>query len=266
MSEATLKLMVYGVTDVGLVREHNEDCIDWDLERGLFLLADGMGGHNAGEVASDLAIQSVKRAMYDLLTPEVIESGVVDFSNAIYDAIVFANQEIYEQAQERPECAGMGTTLVVVLVQDNRAIIANVGDSRMYYLRDGKLNQITTDHSLVQEMVDGGFLTEDEAQKSVSRNLITRALGIADDVDVDLHQQELKVGDIFLMCSDGLTDLVTDEEISTILNENKDDLETAAQKLVNCANDKGGKDNTSVIIIAAKKAYSDEQGYEDSQA
>ena len=266
MSETTLKLLVHGVTDVGLIREHNEDCIDWDIDRGLFLLADGMGGHNAGEVASDLAIQSVKRAMYDLLAPEVVESEVVDFNNAMYDAIVFANQEIYEQSQERPECAGMGTTLVVALVQSNKAIIANVGDSRMYYLRNGELKQITTDHSLVQEMVDGGFLTEDEAQKSVSRNLITRALGIADDVDVDIHEHELSVGDVFLMCSDGLTDLVTDDEISTILNENMGDLDMAAQKLVNSANDKGGKDNTSVIIVAAKKAYSDDQGYEDSQA
>ncbi len=266
MSDSTLKLLVHGVTDVGLIREHNEDCIDWDKDRGLFLLADGMGGHNAGEVASELAIQSVKRALYEVLTPEIVESEVVDLKNAMYDAIVFANQEIYEQSHERPECAGMGTTLVVALVQNNTAIVANVGDSRMYHMHEGKLQQITTDHSLVQEMVDGGFLTEAEAQKSVSRNLITRALGIAEDVDVDIHEHEIAVGDFFLMCSDGLTDLVTDSEISTILNENKSDMEKAGQELVNSANNRGGKDNTSIILIAAKKAYSDEQGYEDSQA
>ncbi len=266
MSNETLKLLVYGLTDVGLVREHNEDCIDWDSERGLFLLADGMGGHNAGEVASDLAIQSVKRALYDLLAPEVVESEVVDFNTAIYEAITFANQEIFEQSHERPECAGMGTTIVVALVQNGKMIVANVGDSRMYHVRDGKLSQITTDHSLVQEMVDGGFLTEDEAQKSVSRNLITRALGIAEDVDVDIHEHDIAAGDIFMMCSDGLTDLVTDDEISTILNEGRTHPDIAAQNLVDAANERGGKDNTSVIIITSNKAYSDDAGYEDSVA
>lgn len=264
MSKPSFKMAVHGLTDVGLVREHNEDSIDWDTERGLFILADGMGGHNAGEVASALAIESIKHALYDVLKPEIIESEIVDYNDAVYEAIAYANTEIFEQAQEKPEYIGMGTTLVMALLMWDKALIANVGDSRLYRLRNDNLEQLTTDHSLVQEMVDNGYLSAEEADSAISKNLITRALGISEVVDIDLIEHPMKLNDLFLLCSDGLTDLVTDEEISSIIIEYRDSLSDAAQKLVDLANKRTGKDNISVILIALHKAYPDSRGSEDS--
>jgi len=266
VNDKAIKIDAFGLTDVGCVREHNEDAIDWDTERGMFILADGMGGHNAGEVASALAIESIKHALYDVLTPEVIDSEIVDYNDALYEAITYANTEIFEQAQENPDYTGMGTTLVMSLIQNGKALIANVGDSRLYVHNDSMLKQLTTDHSLVQEMVDNGYLSEEEAYSAVSRNLITRALGISEEVEVDLIEHEIQKGDVFLICSDGLSDLVLDEEISTILIKNKGSLDDAAKELIAAANAKGGKDNISVILMTMRAAFSDESGYEGSIA
>lgn len=254
------KLTVYGETDVGQLREHNEDFIGWDVHLGLVLLADGMGGHNAGEVASELAVSSIRDALQDVLGPDMASSNMIDFNDAIREAIVYANEEIIRMANERLECAGMGTTIVVTLFHDDRVIIANVGDSRMYRLRDKEMTQLTTDHSLVQEMLDNGYISEEEAQLSASRNLITRALGIADQVEVDVAQDTLQNGDIYLLCSDGLTDLVTDDEILQLLLQSKDGLKTGCKRLISLANEKGGKDNISVILISLQEAYSDSVG------
>ncbi len=259
------KLDAFGLTDVGQIRDHNEDTIDCDIERGMFIVADGMGGHNAGEVASTLAIESIKHALYDVLTPEIIDSEIVDYNDALYEAITYANTEIFEQALENTEYAGMGTTLVMSLIHNGKALIANVGDSRLYVHNGSTLTQLTTDHSLVQEMVDNGYLTEDEAYSAVSRNLITRALGISEEVEVDLIEHEIQLGDVFLLCSDGLSDLVIDDEISAILSEHSN-LIDAAKKLVEAANAKGGKDNISVILITMRTAFSDDNGYEGSIA
>ncbi|VAW91643.1 Protein serine/threonine phosphatase PrpC, regulation of stationary phase [hydrothermal vent metagenome] len=259
------KIDAFGLTDVGQVRDHNEDAIDCDIERGMFILADGMGGHNAGEVASALAMESIKHALYDVLTPEIIDSEIVDYNDALYEAITYANTEIFEQALENTEYAGMGTTLVMALIHNGKALIANVGDSRLYVNNGSTLTQLTTDHSLVQEMVDNGYLSEEEAYSAVSRNLITRALGISEEVEVDLIEHEIQQGDIFLLCSDGLSDLVIDEEISAILSESGS-LSDAGKKLVAAANDRGGKDNISVILITMRKAFSDDSGYEGSVA
>ena len=266
MNEKSIKIDAFGLTDVGLVREHNEDSIDWDTERGMFILADGMGGHNAGEVASALAIESIKHALYDVLTPEIISSEIVDYNDAMYEAITYANTEIFEQALENTEYAGMGTTLVMSLIQNDKALIANVGDSRMYVNNAGKITQLTTDHSLVQEMVDNGYLSEEEAYSAVSRNLITRALGISEEVDIDLIEHEIQPGDVFLLCSDGLSDLVPDEEISAILNKHAGSLNEAATELVATANARGGKDNISVILMTMRVAFCDDSGYEGSIA
>ena len=257
------KLIVNGLTHVGQIREHNEDYIDWDVSRGLIILADGMGGHNAGEVASALAVNSIKDALYEVLNPE---NPVEDLDNmdVVRQAIVYANDEINRHAAEHPTCAGMGTTIVVSLFNEQSVVFGHVGDSRIYRFRDNKLQQVTTDHSLVQEMVDNGFLTEEEALQSNSRNLITRALGIGDVVDIDVSQDTIQVGDIYLYCSDGLTDLVTDQEISAILVDTKGHAEVAAQQLVDLANEKGGKDNISVILASLNEAYSDSVGLEDS--
>lgn len=257
------KLIVNGLTHVGQIREHNEDYIDWDESRGLIILADGMGGHNAGEVASALAVNSIKEALYEVLNPEnPVEE--LDNMDVVRQAIVYANDEINRHAAKHPTCAGMGTTIAVSLFNGQSVIFGHVGDSRIYRFRDNKLQQVTTDHSLVQEMVDNGFLTEEEALQSNSRNLITRALGIGDVVDIDVSQDTIEVGDVYLYCSDGLTDLVTDMEILAILVDTEGHTELAAQQLVDLANEKGGKDNISVILASLKKAYSDSVGLEES--
>ena len=262
MIQEGIKLSIYGETDVGKLREHNEDCIGWDTAMGLVLLADGMGGHNAGEIASELAVNSIREALQEVLAPNLIASNVIDFNDAIREAIIYANDEIIRMANERLECAGMGTTIVVTLFHGNRVINANVGDSRIYRLRGKELTQISKDHSLVQEMLDNGYISEEEAQMSASRNLITRALGIADQVEVDISQDTLENGDLYLLCSDGLTDLVTDDEILQLLLLYKDDLESGCKELIALANEKGGKDNISVILAGLREAYSDSVGLE----
>ena len=255
MNDKGLKILIHGNTDVGQTREHNEDAISWDARLGLAMLADGMGGHNAGEVASILAVDSIKTSLADVVTPEIVGSGVVDYQDAVVDAISFANREINEQSLENPEYAGMGTTVVLVLFLNHCVIYAHVGDSRIYRLRQSKLEQLTSDHSLVQEMIDNGYLSQEEAQESTSRNLITRALGISDEVEVDIAEQDTEVGDIYLLCSDGLTDLVPDKDIEGILLQHSDDLEMASRTLIDMANHKGGTDNISVVLAAVYKAY-----------
>lgn len=255
-----LKLAVYGISDVGLNREHNEDSISWDIELGLIILADGMGGHNAGEVASDMAVTAIHDALLDVLTPEMLDANVIKCEDAVRESVVYANEEIHEQAHARIECAGMGTTVILALFHDNSITYANVGDSRIYRVRHGQLKQITQDHSLVQEMVDNGYLSEEEALMSTSRNLITRALGIAPEVEVDVNSDELEDDDIYLLCSDGLSDMVSDADILRIITEHRPNLEKAADALVNQANQNGGSDNISVILVAMHESFSDERG------
>ena len=264
MNSDGLKVVIHGITDVGQSREHNEDAISWDTRLGLALLADGMGGHNAGEVASILAVDSIKTSLADVVTPEIVASGVVDYKDAVVDAIGFANREINEQSLENPEYAGMGTTLVLVLFLNRMVIYAHVGDSRIYRFRGSELKRLTSDHSLVQEMIDNGYLSHEEAQESTSRNLITRALGISEEVDVDIAEQSTEIGDIYLLCSDGLTDLVNDVAIKDILTKNRDDLECAARTLVDMANRNGGADNISVVLAAVYKAYLDDRDDDES--
>ncbi len=268
MISENAKLVIHGLSDVGLVRGHNEDKIAWDENLGLVLLADGMGGHNAGEVASELAVNRIIDSLRGVLIPDI--EGAVDRQAAVDEAIQHANNEIVQVALERQECAGMGTTIVLSLFHDESVIFAHVGDSRIYRYRDGELSQITTDHSLVQEMVDNGYISEEEALTSASRNLITRALGISDTVEVDIIESDCRIGDLYLLCSDGLTDLVTDEEISAILEQyDQGDgyslgaLESIATSLISSANEKGGKDNISVVLVTKMEAFSDEQGIDD---
>ncbi len=264
MNDNGLKILIYGSTDVGQTRDHNEDAISWDARLGLALLADGMGGHNAGEVASIMAVDSIKTSLADVVTPEIIASGIVDYSEAVVDAISFANSEINEQSLDNPEYAGMGTTLVLVLFLNHVVIYAHVGDSRIYRLRQSKLEQLTSDHSLVQEMIDNGYLSHEEAQESTSRNLITRALGISDEVEVDIAEQDTEIGDIYLLCSDGLTDLVTDQDINDVIIRYREDLDLASRTLIDMANQKGGTDNISIVLAAVYKAYSD--GKDDDES
>ncbi|KPK40147.1 MAG: hypothetical protein AMJ69_03510 [Gammaproteobacteria bacterium SG8_47] len=240
------KLAISGKTDVGRLREHNEDSIAWDAKLGLVVLADGMGGHNAGEVASELAVNTVLSVLRTALTAD---EGDANRTELLQDAVDDANSAIFNQSHEQPQCAGMGTTLVGALFSDEGMIWAHVGDSRIYRLRQTELSQITTDHSLLEELVQNGYLTKEEAQLSVNKNLITRALGIEADVDADVDIDTLMADDIYLFCSDGLSDLVNEQDIASILNDRSRDLDTAAASLVFAANAKGGTDNISVILV-----------------
>ena len=248
----TPKLDIYGLTDEGLVRDHNEDFISWFPDSGLVILADGMGGHNAGEVASELAVTSISEALEEVLSPEIKNACDMDFKEVVHEAVVFANDEINLHAKKHPECSGMGTTIVMTLFHNNSVILASVGDSRIYRFRKGELKQVTTDHSLVQEMIDNGYMSEEEALNSTNRNLITRALGIAEDVKVDINEQEIEKGDIYLLCSDGLSDMIVDEKIFSTLVKSHQDLKKASENLVSLAKENGGHDNVSVILVECK--------------
>ncbi len=252
MVSKTPELDIYGLTDEGLVREHNEDYISWAPESGLVILADGMGGHNAGEVASELAVTSICEALNEVLSPEIKDSCGMDFKEVVHEAVVYANDEINQHAKEHPECSGMGTTIVMALFHNNSVILASVGDSRIYRFRKGELKQVTIDHSLVQEMVDNGYMSEEEALNSNNRNLITRALGIAEDVKVDVTEHETEKNDIYLLCSDGLSDMIDDELIFSTLVKSRQDLKRAGEDLVKLAKEHGGHDNVSVILVACK--------------
>jgi serine/threonine protein phosphatase PrpC len=251
-SQEIPKLDIHGLTDDGLVREHNEDYISWDTDLGLVILADGMGGHNAGEVASEMAVTSITTALEDVLSPEIKDSCDMDFKELAQEAVIYANDEINQHAKAHPECSGMGTTIVMSLFHKDSVILASVGDSRIYRFRKGELKQVTTDHSLVQEMIDNGYMSEEEAINSTNRNLITRALGIAEDVKVDVSQEDVEKDDIYLLCSDGLSDMVKNEDIFSILVKSRDDLKKASEELVDLAKENGGHDNVSVILVACK--------------
>lgn len=264
MIGSEVKLTINGISDVGRVRDGNEDSISWDARLGLIMLADGMGGHNAGEVASAMAVETIKAALQDVLAPEIQAADIIDYPDAVREAVSFANQEIHEQAQMKTECAGMGTTVVMGLFRNDSVILAHVGDSRIYRFRHGDLERMTSDHSLVQEMVDSGYLSQEEAQQSASKNLITRALGIAPEVEVDVREVPVQRDDIFLMCSDGLSDLVNDDDILKVITDAGKDMQSAVQSLVNLANERGGTDNVSVILVSMTEAFSDDRGLEPS--
>src|SRR5437868_12337160 len=227
-----------GATDVGLVRAHNEDRFLAD-ER-LFAVADGVGGHKAGEVASQTAVETLQREFTDPRT------------DALIDAVKLANRTVWNLAETNSDQRGMGTTLTAIALVDDggeeRLAIVNVGDSRAYLLQQGQLEQLTEDHSLVEQLVREGQLTREEAQVHPQRSIITRALGLDPDVDVDSWELTPYKGDRILLCSDGLTNEVSDDEIASTLRTVGDPQE-AATKLVDEANDRGGNDNITVVVI-----------------
>jgi len=252
-------------TDPGIVRPHNEDAVFADAALGIAILADGMGGYNAGEVASGMAttlLSSNFSRFVPTYTPEY--PGFSDPEAArrhLAGEIVAANMAIYNAAQSQPQYAGMGTTLVVAWFHDNRVSIAHVGDSRAYRLRDGQLEQLTRDHSLLQEQLDSGMITPHEARYSQNRNLVTRALGVDPEVVPEINDFDALAGDILLLCSDGLNDMVEDEEIALILQTLGGNLQLAAEQLVQMANDNGGRDNVSAILVRVRGDYSAPRGW-----
>jgi len=234
-----------GKTDPGMVRTNNEDSIITRPDLGLAVLADGMGGHLAGEVASAMAIDLVNQFFENAAQ----RSGKLDYNDVVSDSITLANSAIFELSQNKPECAGMGSTVVVTYFDGNKVYVGHVGDSRLYRLRAGKLDQITEDHSLVQELVSRGLLSKDEAIESTNKNLVTRALGIEGGVQIDLNEDTWEEGDIYLLCSDGLNDVLRDSHIEQILDTNKENLEVAIDQLIKTVNENGGPDNVSIILV-----------------
>jgi len=241
-------------SDPGMIRSHNEDSILADAVQGLAVLADGMGGYNAGEVASGMATSLIASELNGV-APEIArhagdpDRGRARVESLLRDRIERVNKAIFEASQTEAQYAGMGTTLVVALFHDNRVAIAHIGDSRAYRLRGDELAQITKDHSLLQEQIDSGMISPEQARYSQNKNLVTRALGIDPVVDPEIHEHPTQPGDIWLLCSDGLNDMVSDEDIAVTLGSLAANLELAARQLVQMANDNGGRDNVSVVLV-----------------
>ncbi|HQR46787.1 MAG TPA: Stp1/IreP family PP2C-type Ser/Thr phosphatase [Thermoanaerobaculia bacterium] len=249
-----MTLHAFGLTDVGRKRKHNEDAYLVDAERGLFVVADGMGGHAAGEVASRITVESMQEfiASSDDATDSSWPFGqgnrAASGGNRLTAAVEKANEKVMRAVASRPELKGMGTTVVAALVEAQRATLVHVGDSRAYLFRDGELRRLTDDHSWVQEQVNAGILSEDEAKSHPLKNVVTRALGGSPHVSVDLIEVPLRPGDRFLLCSDGLTGMVGDEEIHAFF-EAEPSPEGAVRKLVELANERGGVDNVTAIVV-----------------
>jgi protein phosphatase len=254
------KIEIVGLTDTGLVRDHNEDAIGNNQKLGLAVLADGMGGHRGGEVASAITVSTILETVPQKLKEN--RHGAIDETNttsleskAVNDAIVQANANVYASSKENSHYRGMGTTVVVLLFHDDRFTVAHVGDSRLYRYRDGNLEQMTIDHSLTQELLDNGYYTAEQAEHSLNKHLVTRAIGIEESVQIDVLEDNAQPGDIYLLCSDGLTDMVNDACIRGIIRENADDLEKIANELVRESNKAGGKDNISTILARPLKPF-----------
>jgi serine/threonine protein phosphatase PrpC len=232
-----VQLRAASVTDTGRRRRHNEDA--YVCEPPLFAVADGMGGAQAGELASSLAAAALRDETSELAGGE----------QRVDDLIQEANRRVYQRQSQDASAFGMGTTMTIALVEDGRVAIGHVGDSRAYLIRDRKLEQLTEDHSLVAELVRSGKLSPEEAEGHPQRSVITRVLGTDPDVDVDTFSVETRPGDLFLLCSDGLTSMVDDETILREVERNRSDLAKAAKALVRAANKSGGEDNITVVFF-----------------
>jgi PPM family protein phosphatase len=259
-------LQAASLTDPGRVRDHNEDCIESRPETGLYVLADGMGGYNAGEVASGMATSLITDGLNEAWNPRLVERLGRDEAKAlaerlIREQIARANSAIFTTSQNNPECAGMGTTLVMCLFHDNFVAVAHIGDSRLYRLRGDAMEQVTRDHSLLQEQLDSGLITPEEAKLSQNKNLVTRALGIDPTVEPEIHVHEAQPEDLYLLCSDGLSDMVEDEEIRLTLITLKSNPTLTVQQLVQAANDNGGRDNISAMLIRVAEPYGVARGW-----
>ncbi|HYD76148.1 Stp1/IreP family PP2C-type Ser/Thr phosphatase [Ramlibacter sp.] len=234
-------------TDPGLARENNEDSVTYDEPTRLAILADGMGGYNAGEIASGMATTFIKSELGRWLTQAGRHANSKEVRRAMEICVDNANRSIFNAANSNPQYSGMGTTLVVGVFQDGRLLLGHIGDSRCYRQRGAELVQITKDHSLLQEQIDAGLITPEQAAVSTNKNLVTRALGVEDAVLLEVNEHRVEAGDIYLMCSDGLSDMVDDEGIARILTSDAP-LDEKALQLVDAANANGGRDNISVLL------------------
>ena len=264
--KAKPKISTALLTDVGRVRSNNEDAVAEDRDLGLMVLADGMGGYNAGEIASritvEIVVDTVRRHWRTIPHGQIDrDTGYSYEALMLRDAVETAHMTIYQVAQSQPQCAGMGTTVVACLLHNARMSIAYVGDSRLYRLRNGILEQITRDHSLLEELIAKGHYTREEAGRLVRRNIVTRALGVEPEVAVDIIEETATVDDMVLICSDGLSDMLDEETIRRVLMDYATDPQEAARRLVALANQAGGKDNVSVNVARINEPLTSGKGW-----
>lgn len=248
-----MEVKAFGMSHVGRQRQHNEDAYLVDQKVNLFLVADGMGGHAAGEIASRIAVDSIAEFILQTVEdegtwPHAYDEHLKRSTNRLMAALKLANTRVLDAMRKDARLRGMGTTVVASLVDENTVCFAHVGDSRAYLVRDAQLSRITNDHSWVFEQVQAGMLTEAEAEKHPLRNVITRALGGALSVTPEANEIECRSGDVFLLCSDGLTGMVPEDEILRVLTEHED-LEKACESLINLANERGGYDNITAVLL-----------------
>ena len=253
-----MKLLSFGGTHKGLKREHNEDafCIASDIH--LYMVADGIGGHAAGEIASKSAVELiqdfVKRWTIEAETwPFGMKEGVTPAENIIANAIRLANREIYNLARRNIDYHGMGTTIAALFIKENSAAVAHIGDSRVYRIRNDNIRQLTADHTWVNEQVKKRAISKSDARNHRWGNVITRAMGNKLDVEVDVQRQALEVGDVFLLCSDGLSGMVDENRMFEIISENKTNFEKASKLLISEANENGGTDNITVVLVEVEE-------------
>ena len=244
-----MRIESYGMSDVGRRREGNEDEFIREPQAGLYAIADGMGGHAAGEIASGLAIDALAEAIHPS-NWEPQSASPDDAGERLRNAVREANRRICESILAHEERRGMGTTLVALVIAGSAGVIAHVGDSRAYVLRDEELHRLTSDHSWVNEQVKMGLISDDAAQRHPMRNIVTRALGSRQEVQVDVSTVELLPRDVYLLCSDGLNTMLSDSQILEVLKAHADDPRAACAALVDAANRQGGEDNITVIAIA----------------
>lgn len=245
-------LFMAGKTDTGQKRNHNEDFIRWDAERGIALLADGMGGHKAGDVASRMSVESIDKTLLTALEqplPKTVDGEESPWAALLEQAIIAANRDVFTAGEENDAQKGMGTTLVALLLYADRALVAHVGDSRLYRLQGCEFSPLTIDHSLVRQMMAEGLITEEEAHDSPFTHVITQAVGVRETVDVELQEFTTQAGDVYLLCTDGLSDLVEEAAMAETLIAAQGNWERAAQRLIDLANQQGGRDNISVVIV-----------------
>lgn len=248
--------MIYEIctqTDPGLARDNNEDAVAFDALTRLCILADGMGGYNAGEIASGMAAAFIKSEMGRWLSQAGRHANSKEVRRAMEICVENANHSIFNAANSNPQYTGMGTTLVVGVFQDDRLMLGHIGDSRCYRLRGTEFQQITKDHSLLQEQIDAGLITPEQALTSLNKNLVTRALGVEDTVMLEVNEHRVEAGDVYVMCSDGLSDMVSDAAIAGTMSTSGS-LEQKARQLIDAANEAGGRDNISVVLVQAKQA------------
>lgn len=242
-----LTIELHAAVDPGRARSNNEDSVATDDGVSLAVLADGMGGYNAGEVASNMATSFIRTELGRWLREASAQASDAEVRRAMDICVDNANRAIFNAANANPQYAGMGTTLVVALFRDAKLMLGHVGDSRCYRLREGRLQQITRDHSLLQEQIDAGLITAEQAAFSANKNLVTRAVGVEDTVMLETHQHDVLPGDLYLLCSDGLSDMLDDDGITEVLLAHES-LQSGARALIDAANEAGGRDNISVIL------------------